>query len=84
MRLLERKSDGGVRLTENLLDKDIPRYPYAILSHRWGQANEEVTFEDVVQGSGRDKAGYKKIEFCGEQAGKDHLKYFWVDTCCTI
>lgn len=82
MRLLERQSDGGFRLTENLLDKDISRYPYAILSHRWGSANEEVTFEDIENGSGRDKAGYKKIEFCGEQAGKDGLKYFWVDSCC--
>jgi hypothetical protein len=82
MRLLEHQNDGGFRLTENLLDKDISRYPYAILSHRWGEANNEVTFEDLVEGSGRDKAGYQKIEFCGEQAAKDGLQYFWVDTCC--
>jgi hypothetical protein len=82
MRLLERQSDGGYRLTENLFDRDISRYPYAILSHRWGQIDEEVTFEDIVEGSDRDKTGYKKIEFCGEQAAKDGLKYFWVDSCC--
>ena len=82
MRLLESRSDGGFSLTENLLDKDVFRYPYAILSHRWGDTNEEVTFEDIVNGSGRNKAGYKKIEFCGEQASKDGLKYFWVDSCC--
>lgn len=82
MRLLERQSNGGFRLTDDLLDKDVSRYPYAILSHRWGQASEEVTFEDMQKSSGRDKAGYKKIEFCGEQASKDDLKYFWVDSCC--
>ena len=82
MRLLERQSDGGFCLTKNLHDEDISRYPYAILSHRWGQEDEEVTFEDIERGSGRDKAGYKKIEFCGEQAKKDGLKYFWVDSCC--
>jgi hypothetical protein len=82
MRLLERQSDSNFHLTEDLLDKDIPRYPYAILSHTWGQANEEITYEDIVEGSGRSKASYKKIEFCGEQAARDGLKYFWVDTCC--
>ena len=82
MRLLERQVDGGFRLTGSLLDKDIPRYPYAILSHTWGPANEEVTYEDIVGGSGQDKAGYKKIEFCGEQVARDGLRYFWVDTCC--
>jgi len=28
------------------------------------------------------KAGYEKIQFCGEQARRDGLQYFWVDTCC--
>ena len=26
--------------------------------------------------------GYNKIRFCGEQARRDDLQYFWVDTCC--
>ena len=83
MRLLERQSDGRFRLTENLLDKDIFRYPYAILSHRWGHPNDEVTFEDIDKGSGRNKLAYQKIVFCADQAGKDGLNYFWVDSCCT-
>jgi hypothetical protein len=74
MRLLERQSDGYIRLTDNLLDKDISQYQYAILSHRWGQA--EVTFEDMVDGLGRNKAGNEKIKFYGEQAAIDSLKYF--------
>ncbi|EUC41350.1 hypothetical protein COCMIDRAFT_8917 [Bipolaris oryzae ATCC 44560] len=56
--------------------------PYAILSHTWGQDNDEVTFADIVDGKGKDKAGYKKIYFCDIQAQSDSLQYFWIDTCC--
>ncbi|KAH7305364.1 hypothetical protein BKA65DRAFT_560173 [Rhexocercosporidium sp. MPI-PUGE-AT-0058] len=30
----------------------------------------------------KGKAGYGKIQFCGEQARRDGLQYFWLDTCC--
>ncbi|KAI9870748.1 MAG: Vegetative incompatibility protein HET-E-1, partial [Watsoniomyces obsoletus] len=33
-------------------------------------------------GAGKGKAGYGKIQFCGDQARKDQLQHFWVDTCC--
>jgi hypothetical protein len=36
------------------------------------------------QGSNRRyerKASYAKIQFCGEQAKRNGLQYFWVDTC---
>ncbi len=57
---------------------------YAILSHTWGADGEEVTtFEDVENSTGKSKAGYKKLRFCAERAGRDGLLYFWVDTCCT-
>ena len=82
MRLLQCQSNGGFRLTGRIADDDIPRYPYAILSHTWGPESEEVIFEDLAGGSARDKAGYRKIQFCGEQAMKDGLHYFWVDSCC--
>jgi NACHT domain/Heterokaryon incompatibility protein (HET) len=78
MRLLELLSNGDFRLTEKILDHAIPRY--AILSHTWG--TEEVTFEDMVEDSGRNKAGYEKIKFSGKQAARDGLQYFWVDSCC--
>ena len=81
MRLLEILPNGDFRLTKNLLDNAIP--PYAVLSHRWeNDEQEEVTFEDMDKGLGQGKAGYKKIEFCGEQAAKDGLRYFWADCCC--
>ena len=81
MRLLECQN-GSFRLTGRISDDDIPRYPYAILSHTWGQDSEEVIFEDLAGGSAKNKAGYRKLQFCGEQAMKDSLQYFWVDSCC--
>ncbi|KAF2682021.1 hypothetical protein K458DRAFT_259466, partial [Lentithecium fluviatile CBS 122367] len=56
--------------------------PYAILSHMWGADTEEVTLDDLTNSTGKDKPGYKKIRFCGEQAARDGLEYFWIDTCC--
>jgi hypothetical protein len=80
MRLLEVLPNGDFRLTRKLLDDAIPQY--AILSHTWGDDGQEVTFEDMVENSGQGKAGYEKIKFCGKQAARDGLGYFWVDSCC--
>jgi len=80
MRLLKFDNHGELTLTENFDEKDIPCY--AILSHTWGADNDEVTFNNLKDGSDKSKAGYAKIQFCGEQARADGLQYFWVDTCC--
>jgi hypothetical protein len=80
MRLLEINSAGEFTLTKDLVSDDIPRY--AILSHTWGADTEEVTFKDLTNGTTASKPGYQKIRFCGEQARRDGLRYFWVDTCC--
>ncbi|KAK5651335.1 hypothetical protein OQA88_12568 [Cercophora sp. LCS_1] len=79
MRLLQRKPDGSFCLTRDLII-NIP--PYAILSHTWGPDSEEVTFQDLTDGTGKDKAGYDKIRFCADQADQHGLQYFWIDTCC--
>ncbi|KAK3934448.1 HET-domain-containing protein [Diplogelasinospora grovesii] len=79
MRLLTLEKDGELSLTKDL-HEDTP--PYAIFSHTWGKDEEEVTFEEVMKCRGQDKAGVRKIRFCGEQAARDGLQYFWVDTCC--
>ena len=78
MHLLKVGKRGGVSLTEDLVDH-IP--PYAILSHTWGADHDEVTFDDVKHRRGKSRV-HKKLQFCGEQARKDGLEYFWVDTCC--
>src|SRR4051794_20265853 len=77
MRLLQCDNDGDFSLTQ-FAENDIPKY--AILSHRWGA--EEVTYNDLLDGTGKSKVGYGKIQFCGEQARRDGLQHFWVDTCC--
>ncbi|RYP42629.1 hypothetical protein DL768_010304 [Monosporascus sp. mg162] len=79
MRLLKRQGDGSVTLTKDLTD-NLP--PYAILSHTWGDDDQEVTFDDVTRGLGQHKDGYRKIEFCAKQASADGLQHFWVDSCC--
>ena len=80
MRLLERDSAGEFSLTKDLVGDNIPTY--AILSHTWGADGDEVTFKDLIGGTSKSKPGYDKIRFCGEQAARDGLRYFWVDTCC--
>lgn len=79
MRLLQPDGNGDFSLVERL-GNNIP--PYAILSHTWGLDNDEVTFQDIMSDRGRSKPGYGKVRFCGEQAVRDGLQYFWIDTCC--
>lgn len=78
MRLLKRSTNGKIQLTH--VNASHPP-PYAILSHTWTHG-EEVTYDELVAGTGEDKAGYAKIRFCEERAAHDGLQYFWVDTCC--
>ena len=78
MRLLQ-YNDGEFSLTKDYI-VEIPEY--AILSHTWGPDTEEVTYRDLIDGTGKNKVGYEKIQFCGERARHDGWQYFWVDTCC--
>jgi hypothetical protein len=80
MRLLERNSAGQLSLTKIFVGDNIPEY--AILSHTWGSDIEEITYGDLINGTGKSKIGYGKIRFCGERARRDGLRFFWVDTCC--
>ncbi|KAF7511136.1 hypothetical protein GJ744_005367 [Endocarpon pusillum] len=77
MRLLHFGDTGRLTL-EDFSGRIIP--PYAILSHRWG--DDEVIFEDLKDDRYKNKTGYRKIEFCVEQAAQDRLQHFWIDTCC--
>jgi hypothetical protein len=78
MRLLSYTPSDIFELT-NFNDDSLP--PYAILSHTWSDG-EEVTYNELVAGTGKEKAGYAKLHFCRERAAEDNLEYFWVDTCC--
>jgi hypothetical protein len=59
MRLLERRENGDLMLTEDHVEDDA--FQYAILSHTWGARDDEVSFEDLTEGTGDWKPGYKKI-----------------------
>jgi hypothetical protein len=78
MRLLKRKPDGDFELVT--FNPDDPP-PYAILSHTWTEG-QEVTYNELVTGGGKDKTGYAKIRFCAAKAAEHGLLYSWVDTCC--
>ena len=71
MRLLKCDDTGEFSLD---LVSDNARPPYAILSHTWGADAEEVSFKDMIDGTGTSKSGYDKIRFCGEQVGYDKLQ----------
>ena len=79
MRLLSVNTDGSFSVT-SFAGNNIPSY--AILSHTWETDYQEVTFQDICNVTGSSKKGYRKIQFCGKQAKKDGLQYFWVDSCC--
>lgn len=79
MRLLTYTHEGQLSIMRDLFDH-IP--PYAILSHTWIADEEEVTHQELQHNTDKRKAGYRKIEFCGEQAKRDGITHFWVDTCC--
>ncbi|KAH7074890.1 kinesin light chain 1 [Paraphoma chrysanthemicola] len=79
IRLLKRGTNGDFELA-SFDDRDERLPPYAILSHTW--TDHEVTYDELVSGTGRDKLGFDKIRFCGERAAADGLQHFWVDTCC--
>lgn len=79
MRLLSLGADGTVSLTLFESSK-IP--PYAILSHRWDQNDQDVTFEDFMSGTALQKSGFRKLRFCADQAERDGLKHWWIDSCC--
>ncbi len=67
-----RSDTGEFSLTKDFAgDETIP--PYAILSHTWLADTEEPTFKDLTKSTGKNKSGYKKIQFCGEQARRDGL-----------
>ena len=78
MRLLNAKT-----ITLELPLRDNPP-PYAIVSHRWGTASDEVLFTDIHDLSrAHSKAkSYEKVLGACSQALRDGLAYVWLDTCC--
>ena len=80
MHLVERNDAGEFSLIKDFVSDSI--LSYAILSHTWGLDSEEIIFEELIDGTGKDKCDYMKIWFCEEQVRCDDLQHFWVDICC--
>ncbi|QDS71355.1 hypothetical protein FKW77_002428 [Venturia effusa] len=74
-----------------IFGEDIGReeYEYAILSHTWGEAGAEVTYQDIELGlaSGdtshyTQKAGWDKLRMFCAKAEQNGIRWVWADTCC--
>lgn len=66
---------------KNFFDSSLP--VYAILSHRWGSEEDEVSYKQLRNGPlPPDLPGLLKIQaFCRLADGKG-FQWAWVDTCC--
>ncbi|KAL4070166.1 heterokaryon incompatibility protein-domain-containing protein [Scleroderma yunnanense] len=89
--ILDIKESGKIDDEVEILVEQSGKTVYAILSHCWGQPQEEVHFKDMEGFARMDQAlreklqlrsGYHKILKSCEQARKDQLQWVWVDTCC--
>jgi hypothetical protein len=80
MRLLKYGDDNVLHMTADLVGTDVIP-PYAILSHTW-EEGQEVLFDDWNNETNKNTLGFRKILFCAQQARRDGLTHFWVDTCC--
>ncbi|KAE8376536.1 HET-domain-containing protein [Aspergillus bertholletiae] len=68
---------------EEFFNEQVP--PYAILSHTWGNDQDEVSFRDITKGNTKGASANHwpiKLERYCKQAAKDGLNYVWIDTCC--
>lgn len=56
---------------------------YAILSHRWGSDEDEVSYHDMISHENiGSKKGYIKIKEFFNIAARSGYRYGWCDTCC--
>jgi hypothetical protein len=57
--------------------------PYAIASHRWC-GEEEVTYQDVQDGSRTSSQGYLKVKAFADYVTRNFpsIEWLWIDTCC--
>ena len=74
MRLLHTRE---IQLKE-FLGNSVP--PYAILSHTWD--GDEVTLENVRDGTAAQHGAYRKLLGACARAQKDSYDWIWIDTCC--
>lgn len=82
MRLLNTSTERLETFADELV---IP--PYAILSHTWGDPEQEILFSDLQSNDTapwqKSKSrSWAKIKGTCVQARKAEIDYVWIDTCC--
>ena len=56
---------------------------YAILSHRWGKEEDEISFKNIRSSREiSDKKGFAKLKGFCDLASLADCRYAWMDTCC--
>ena len=81
MRFLNTSNLQFVHVSDSELHHD--KNQYAILSHRWGADEDEVSFEDIqLSMDVSKKKGLSKLKGFCKLAHSEGLRYGWVDTCC--
>ena len=66
---------------KNFYDTSLPEY--AILSHRWGSEDEEVSYKQFRKGSvPPNLPGLVKIQNFCRLANRSGFQWAWIDTCC--
>ena len=66
MRLLRTDETGEFSLTEDFARRSTSSLCDTLAQMASRYCTEEPTFEDLVHGRGKEKLGYKKLQFCGE------------------
>ena len=81
MRFLDTSKLQFVHVPDSEINQD--NNHYAILSHRWGADEDEVSFEDVQLSMDiSKKKGLSKLKGFCKLALAEGCRYGWVDTCC--
>ena len=63
-------------------DSELEGIQYAVLSHRWGASEDEVSYEDLISSSGCSRIGMAKVQGFCKIALAANCRYGWADTCC--
>lgn len=73
MRLINTRT---LEIHEFLSDEKAPKF--AILSRTWG--DDECTLQQMAEPNVTSRAGFRKIQYCCDQALQDRFNWAWVDS----
>lgn len=82
MRFINTNTLDFEEIADSELGEDYPENKYAILSHRWGAAADEVSYADINESRNfQVKPGYAKLKGFCDLAASLGYQYGWDDTC---